>query len=226
MMARSLAAVAVLVAATWPAAAQHGRLFPPADLGLLEAPDRDVWQRPDRIMDALQVGDGSVVADIGAGGGWFTIRLARRVGPNGKVFAQDIQPEMIVAIQRRVAREELGDRVQTVLGSASDPGLPAAVDAVLIADVYPEIEQPVVLLRNLARSLKPGGQIGIVNFTKDGGGPGPPMDERVDPEQVIRDAAEAGLVLTRRENFLRYQYMLVFGRADAALRGNATAAGR
>jgi cyclopropane fatty-acyl-phospholipid synthase-like methyltransferase len=117
--------LAVAFGAVWltvAVSAQHGRLFPPADLGLLEAPDRDVWQRPDRIMDALQIGEGSMVADLGAGGGWFTIRLARRVGPNGKVFAQDIQPEMIGAIQRRVAREGLSGRVQPVLGTATIPG--------------------------------------------------------------------------------------------------------
>jgi ubiquinone/menaquinone biosynthesis C-methylase UbiE len=190
---------------------QHGRLFRPADLGLLEAPDRDVWQRPDRIMDALQIGDGSVVADIGAGGGWFTIRLADRVGPNGRVFAQDIQPEMSSAIQRRVEREGFGDRVQTVLGSAENPGLPEPVDAILIVDAYHEVAEPVVFLRHLAKSLRPDGRIGIVEFTKSGGGPGPPLDERVDPARVMRDAADAGLVLIRQENFLRYQYLLIFG---------------
>ena len=82
--------------------AQKPRLFPPQDLGLLEAPDRDDWNKPDLIMDALGIADGAVVADLGAGGGWFTVRLARRVGPNGVVYAQDIQPQMIEAINRRV----------------------------------------------------------------------------------------------------------------------------
>jgi ubiquinone/menaquinone biosynthesis C-methylase UbiE len=210
-----VAAALVLAALGAPASAQHGRLFPPADLGLLEAPDRDVWQRPDRIMDALQIGEGSRVADLGAGGGWFTIRLARRVGPNGKVFAQDIQPEMIGAIQRRVVREGLSGRVQAVLGTPNDPKLPEPVDAVLIVDAYHEMQEPVVLLRNLARTLKPEGRVAIIEHTKDGGGPGPPMEERVDPERVIRDAEEAGLTLVRRESFLRYQYMLIFGRRDS-----------
>lgn len=190
---------------------QHGRLFRPADLGLLEAPDRDVWQRPDRIMDALQIGDGSVVADIGAGGGWFTVRLANRVGPNGLVFAQDIQPEMSSAIQRRVEREGVSERVRTVLGTPDNPGLPEPVDAILIVDAYHEVGEPVVFLRHLAQSLRPNGRIGIVEFTKSGGGPGPPMDERVDPARVIRDAEKAGLVLIKQENFLRYQYLLIFG---------------
>jgi predicted methyltransferase len=204
----AVVAMAVLLAAE--AAAQHTRLFRPEDLGELEAPDRDEWQRPDKIMDALGVAEASVVADLGAGSGWFTIRLADRVGPNGKVFAEDIQRPMIQAIKVRVERMGLKDRVTTVLGTANDPRLPEPVDAVLIVDAYHEMENPVLLLRNVAKSLKPKGRIGIVQHTKDGGGPGPAMDERVDPEVVIRDAQAAGLVLRSRETFLKYQYMLVF----------------
>lgn len=189
---------------------QHGRLFPPENLGLLEGPDRDVWQRPEQIMDALGIAEGSVVADLGAGSGWFTIRLARRVGPNGKVYAEDIQRQMIEAIDRRVKREGLRN-VEPKLGTPTDPRLPAgAIDAALIVDAYHEMDEPVVLLRNLARSLKPNGRIGIVNATKAGYGPGPPMEERVDPERVIRDATAAGLRLNARPDFLPYQYMLVF----------------
>jgi SAM-dependent methyltransferase len=210
----SVLAVLALLAA--PLAAQHARLFPPEKLGLLEGPDRDAWQRPEQIMDALQIGENSVVADLGAGGGWFTVRLARRV-TNGRVYAEDIQPQMIQAIERRVERERL-QNVKTVLGTPTDPKIPEPLDAVLIVDTYHEMDQPVTLLKNIARSLKPplkagevGGLIGIVNYKTDGGGPGPPMDERVDPEQVIRDATAAGLELRKRENFLRYQYLLTFG---------------
>jgi predicted methyltransferase len=214
-------ALIVLAAAVVPLAAQHARLFPPQDLGLLEGPDRDAYQRPDQIMDALLIGDGSTVADLGAGGGWFTVRLARRVGPQGIVYAEDIQTQMIQAIERRVKREGLKN-VRTVLGTPTDPKLPqGSLDALLIVDTYHEMEQPVTLLRNVAKSLKPslpresglvqGGVIGIVNYKKDGGGPGPPMEERVDPEKVIQDARAAGLVLLKRENFLRYQYLLTFG---------------
>jgi ubiquinone/menaquinone biosynthesis C-methylase UbiE len=161
-------------------------------------------------MDALGIAEGSVVADLGAGSGWFTIRLAGRVGPNGHVFAEDIQRPMIQAIKVRVDRLGLSKRVTTVLGTANDPQLPVPVDAVLIVDAFHEMEQPVVLLRNLATRLKPNGRIGIVQFTKEGGGPGPAIEDRVDPEIVIRDALAAGLVLRSRETFLKYQYMLVF----------------
>ena len=204
-------AVVALVVALAPAlpAAQHTRLFRPEDLGELEPPDRGEWQQPNRIMDALGVGDASVVVDLGAGSGWFTIQLAGRVGPNGHVFAEDIQRPMIQAIKIRVDRIGLKN-VTTVLGTSNDPRLPVAVDAVLIVDAYHEMEQPVALLRNVATKLKPTGRIGIVDFKKDGGGPGPAMEERVEPEAVIRDAQAAGLVLRSRENFLKYQYMLVF----------------
>lgn len=194
-----------------PLGAQHARLFPPELLGQLEGPDRDAYQRPDQIMDALQIAEGSVVADLGAGGGWFTVRLARRVGPNGHVYAEDIQPQMIDAIGRRVKRENLRN-VTTVLGSPDDPKMPKAkLDAVLIVDAYHEMEQPVALLRNLVETLKPNGLIGIVNYKKDGGGPGPAMDERVDPEKVIADARAAGLELRKRETFLPYHYFLTLG---------------
>ena len=208
-----LALLTVLALLPAPIAAQHARLFQPKDLGLLEGPDRDAYQRPDQIMDTLLIGEGSRVADLGAGGGWFTVRLAHRVGPNGRVYAEDVQTEMIGAIDRRVEREGLQKVVKTILGTQTDPKIPEPLDAVLIVDAYHEMEQPVTLLRNLAKSLKPTGFIGIVNYKKDGHGPGPKMEERVDPEKVIRDARAAGLELKKRENFLRYHNFLIFGHA-------------
>ena len=208
------AGLALMVALATPGALaqqrQHGRLFPPQDLGLLEGPDRDRWQQPDQIMDFLEIAEGSVVADLGAGGGWFTIRLANRVGPNGRVYAEDIQPEMISAISRRAERENLTNRVQTVLGTSLDPLLPTPVDVVLIVDAYHEMDDPTALLRNVRKSLKPGGRVGIVEFKKDGYGPGRPMEERVDPDTVIADAKAAGLRLDARGDFLRYHYLLKF----------------
>jgi predicted methyltransferase len=210
-------AVALLGTAEGPAAqtrARHSPLFAPQDLGLLEGPDRDAWQKPDQIMDSLGIAEGSWVADLGAGGGWFTVRLSRRVGPNGIVFAEDIQSQMIEATERRVRREQLRN-VRVVLGKASDPMLPrASLDAVLIVDAYHEMEDPLTLLRNVAGALKPQGRIGIVGHKKDGGGPGPPLEDRVDPDVIVRDAAVAGLRLVRRENFLPFQYLLILGKTD------------
>jgi ubiquinone/menaquinone biosynthesis C-methylase UbiE len=190
------------------------RLFSPQDLQLLEEPDRDQWQRPEQIMDALGIADGSIVADIGAAGGWFTVRLARRVGPNGRVFAEDIQRPMIEAIGRRVQRENLTN-VTPVLGTTTDPRLPPGLDAALIVDTYSEMEDPVALLRNLARSLKPSGRIGIVDFTSGAGGPGPTPEQRIHPDAIIRVARDAGLQLIVSEELPPFQFLLVFGKASA-----------
>ncbi len=207
------AAAAWMLAALGAAAAAqnlpHARLFPPEDLGLLEAPDRAIWQKPDEIMDALHIADGATVADVGAGAGWFTVRLARRVGPRGRVYAEDIQRPMLDAINYRVSREGLTN-VRTVLGTPEDPKLPDGLDAVLIVDVYAEVANPVSLLSDVARALEPQGRLGIVDFTREGHGPGPPMDLRVDPAAVIRDARDAGLALVSHETFLPYQFLLVF----------------
>jgi predicted methyltransferase len=190
----------------------HGRLFPPSDLGLLDAPDRDLWQRPDQIMDAMGIADGSVVADIGAGSGWFTTRLARRVGPQGIVHAEDVQQEMINAISRRVTREGLTN-VKPVLGLKNDPRLPrSSLDAVLMVDAYHEVEDRVTMLSNLAKALKPQGRLGIIDFRLDGTGPGPAPEERVSPDVVVADAEKAGLRFIRQEPFLDYQYFLIFGK--------------
>ncbi|MGD9906564.1 MAG: class I SAM-dependent methyltransferase [Vicinamibacterales bacterium] len=209
-----------------PAPDQHPRLFPPQDLGLLEAPDRDEWQRPQQILDALGIADASVVADIGAGSGWFTVRLARRVGPNGRVYAQDVQPEMLTAITRRVQREGLAN-VVPAKGRGSDPGLEAACcDAALVVGVVHEIEDRVTLFRNLGRALKPGGRLGVVDFRPGDSGPGPAAADRVPAEAIQREAAAAGLRLLRSETFLPFQYFLIFDAGEVTAAAAATRGGR
>jgi ubiquinone/menaquinone biosynthesis C-methylase UbiE len=192
---------------------RNPRLFAPQDLGLLEPPDREAWQKPDQVMDALHVADGTIVADLGAGGGWFTVRLARRVGPNGRVYAVDVQRLMVEAIQRRVQREGYTN-VRTVLGADDDPRLPgdARTDAVLIVDAFHEMQNPVLLLRNVMRTLKPQGRIGIIDYRPGEGGPGPGPAERVPRAVVAADAAAAGLKLVEEHTFLPYQYFLTFAK--------------
>ncbi|MQA28901.1 MAG: methyltransferase domain-containing protein [Luteitalea sp.] len=211
----------VSAAAQSRAAVRKGRLFPPTDLGLLESPDREQWQKPDLIMDALRIGEGDNVADMGAGGGWFTARLARRVWPTGLVYAQDIQPTMLEAIARMVQREGLNN-VRTVLGTPTDPKLPPNLDVVLIVDAYHEMNEGpdviLTLLRNISRALKPQGRLGIVDFLPGGGGPGPSAEERIDPDAVIRTVESAGLKLQSREPVPPFQFLLVFGRASPAPR--------
>jgi SAM-dependent methyltransferase len=199
------------------------RLFAAQDLGLLEAPDRDQWQRADQIMDALAIAEGSVVADLGAAGGWFTLRLARRVGPNGLVYAEDIQPLMLDLISRRMQSENLTN-VKTILGTPTDPRLPPGLDAALIADAYHEMDDAtdptliVTLLRNIGQSLKPHGRLGIVDWVPGSGGPGPPADQRINADAAIRAANAAGLRLISKEEFPPFVLLLVFGRATATAR--------
>lgn len=201
---------------------QTGRLFPPTDLGLIETLDRDDWNKPDQIMDSLGIADGAVVADLGAGGGWFTAHLARRVGPNGIVYAQDIQREMIEAINRRMQTQGLHN-VRTILGTRTDPRLPAGtIDAVIVIAAYHEMEDPArpeviaTLFRNVARALKPQGRLGIVDFLPGDGGPGPAARDRVAPETIIKAAQAAGFRLQKHETVPPFQFLLVFV-ADAPL---------
>jgi predicted methyltransferase len=221
MTARSpIFALAALVAGCHLALAQGtgpaGRhtLFPPTDLGLLESPDRDIWQKPDQIMDALGIADGSKVADIGAGGGYFTVRLSKRVGPHGIVWAEDVQPAMLEAITRRVAKDVSKDvsNVRTQQGTSTDPMLPdGSVDAAIILETYQEIQygNPLLFLQNVRDALRPGGRVGIIDYKMGGGGPGPDGG-RPDPEAIIAVAERAGLRLLKRETFLPFQFFLIF----------------
>jgi predicted methyltransferase len=210
-----------VTAQTTPSQGQSGRhtLFPPDAVSLLESPDRDVWQKPDQVMDALGIADGSKVADIGAGGGYFTVRLARRVGPNGVVWANDVQPAMIEAIKRRVARDALKDirNVKTVQGTNSDPMLPAGtLDAAIMSETYSEValygtSNLLLFLKNVRTALKDGGRVGIIDYKQGGGGPGPD-GTRPDPDTIITTAEQAGLRLFKRETFLPFQFFLIFTR--------------
>ena len=197
---------------------ERPRLFQPQDLGLIEAPDRDEWQKPDLIMDKLRIADGSSIGEVGAGGGWFTMRLARRVGPNGVVYAEDIQEVLVEFIGRRVQRQNLPRWVKPLLGTETDPRLPPKLDTVLIAFGYREMDEPkrpqdiVTLFANAARSLKPQGCFGVVDFLPGSGGPGPEPQERVAPEEVIKTASAAGLNLLARETIPPFVYLLVFGK--------------
>jgi predicted methyltransferase len=168
-------------------------------------------------MDKLRIADGSAVGEIGAGGGWFTMQLARRVGPNGMVWAEDVQPPMVDFIGRRVQRENL-PWVKPLLGTSTDPRLPPKLDVVLIAFGYREMDDPerpkdiVTLFANAARSLGPQGCLGVVDFLPGSGGPGPEPQERVTPEEVIKTASAAGLNLLARDTIQPFVYLLVFGK--------------
>lgn len=132
--------------------------------GWLERPEREKEEEPTKLLDALKLKPGDVVGDIGAGSGYFTFRLAERVGPKGKVLAVDIQPEMLVLIRQKMKARKLS-HVEPILGTETDPKLPAgAVDLILLVDVYHEFAYPWEMTQAMVRSLKPDGRLVFVEY--------------------------------------------------------------
>lgn len=170
-------------------------------LGQDDGKARDAWQRPEAVMDALGIKPGSVVADVGAGGGYFTFHLAHRVGPTGKVYAEDIQEGELNKIRERAANEKL-PQIETVLGSKDNPRLPEErLDSVLIVNAYHEMREHDAMLRAIFRALKPGGLLAIIDAPTALGEPRENyFDRHRIPEQFVRDdAAHIGFGFVRKE---------------------------
>jgi SAM-dependent methyltransferase len=179
------------------------------DLSIFEYPQRDARLQPQRIFTLLGMHPGSSVADIGAGGGWLTVRAARQVGPDGAVFAEDINPQAIKAIRERVQREHL-PQVRVVLGLPDDPKLPPdSLDAVVMLKTYHEIAHPQLLLRNLIPALRPGAKLGIID--RNGNGANHGLNEAI----VVAELGEAGFRPIGRYDFTKADgedYFLIFER--------------
>jgi ubiquinone/menaquinone biosynthesis C-methylase UbiE len=173
-------------------------------------PARDAWQMPARVIDALALTPQTTVADVGAGTGYFTVRLARAI-PKGTVYAVDVESAMLAHIGKRAAAEKLTN-IRTVEASSSSPNLPTPVDVVLIVDTYHHLPDRAAYFRGLRKSLTPGGRVAIVDFRKDSP-EGPPKEFRFDAEQIIGEMRQAGYRLDTRHDFLPRQHFLVF-RAD------------
>ncbi len=177
------------------------------DLGIFEYADRDKKLQIGRVMDLLGIQPGRSVADIGAGSGWFTVRAAQRVGPAGMVFAEDINPKAVEAIEARVKKERMGN-VRTVLGTPDDPKLPPrSVDAVLMLKVYHEIAHPVAVMKELRLALKAGARVGIIDRNGNG------TDHGLDRKVVEQEMVEAGFKVDGRYDFTKadgQDYFLVF----------------
>jgi SAM-dependent methyltransferase len=170
-------------------------------------PARDLWQKPDETLDALQLTRTTSVADIGAGTGYFSVRIARRV-PDGKIFAVDIEPDMVRYLGERARREHL-DVLRPVQASADSPDLPEPVDVVLVVDTYHHIDNRVAYFSRLKSSLRTGGRLAIVDFKPDAS-EGPPSAHRIPPERVTAELEQAGYALLATHRFLPQQYFLVF----------------
>jgi ubiquinone/menaquinone biosynthesis C-methylase UbiE len=177
------------------------------DLSIFDSPGREERLQINRVMDVLGIAPGKVVADVGAGSGWFTVRAARRVGGGGLVYAVDINPEAIRYVEQRAKKEELRN-VKTILGKADDPMLPAgSLDAVLLLKTYHEVAQPIALLQNLRAALRPGAKVGVIDRNGNG------EDHGVERDVVIREAKASGYKLVQQYDFVKgdkMDYFLVF----------------
>ncbi len=133
----------------------------------LERSEREKEEKPEAALDALGIKPGMVVADIGAGSGYMSLRMAVRVGPTGKVYAEDVQPEMLRLLRQNEAKAKLSN-IETVLGSEADPKLPAGkIDLILLVDVYHEFSQPQKMLRKMLEALKPDGRLVLLEYRKE-----------------------------------------------------------
>jgi ubiquinone/menaquinone biosynthesis C-methylase UbiE len=178
----------------------------------LDRSERDLEEDPDRAIDVLKIEKGSTVADVGAGSGYMTVKLSKKVGPQGKVYATDIQQGMLDLLAKRLTRSKITN-VVAVLGTQDDPRLPpGAVDLILMVDVYHELSQPQVMLRRLHDSLKPGGRLVLVEYRKED----PDIPIRPEHKMSVAEAkieVEAeGFKLAKTNEDLPRQHILIFTR--------------
>jgi ubiquinone/menaquinone biosynthesis C-methylase UbiE len=188
----------------------HDRHRNPEDLdsyiARMEDPERAAWQKPDEILRALKLAPGQVACDIGAGPGYFALRMARIAG---HVFAVDVEPRMLQGLVKRMVKSGLRN-VTPVFAVDDDPFLPlGACDLILVANTYHHFPDGPAYLRRLARSLKPGGRIANLDFHKRELPMGPPVEHKISRDDFLRDASAAGLELAEEHDFLPNQYFLV-----------------
>lgn len=174
-----------------------------------DSPDRETWQKPDAVVAALDLAPDARVADLGAGTGYFAVRLARAV-PRGQVYANDLEPDMVRYLGERASREGLTN-LRPVQGAADDPKLPGPVDIALMVDTYHHIDDPTRFFAGVRDALAPGGRLVIVDFRKDApdDAPGPPAAMRVDDAVVVAHLQKLGFVHERTDRaLLPFQYLV------------------
>ncbi len=176
----------------------------------LERAEREEEEAPSRALAIMNVAPGSVVADIGAGSGYFSARLSRLVGPAGKVYATDIQQGMLDLLEQRIARERL-ENITLVLGTPTDPKLPpASIDMALMVDVYHEASDPQRLLGSIRKALKPGGRLVLVEYKgEDPSVPILPL-HKMTVAQARLEVEHEGFKLTTADSTLPRQHVLIF----------------
>jgi len=190
---------------------QPGRLFPPEKIDILERPRE--WQDIDEIMYRMRIRKGDVVADIGAGSGYFTIPLARKVGAEGRVYAEDIQKEMTDYISQKVKKLRLTN-IRIILGKVENPLIPNnSLNYAFIANTYHALAKPILLLKNLKKDLRSHGKLVIIDWdpTKT---PlfGPPKEVKVPVDTVIKEVEGVGFKFIEKHDNMPYHYFLIFKR--------------
>jgi ubiquinone/menaquinone biosynthesis C-methylase UbiE len=176
----------------------------------LDRAERDNEEDPDRAIDVLKIAKGSTVADIGAGSGYMSVKLARKVGPAGKVFANDIQQGMLDLLNKRLTKNKITN-VSTILGTQDDPRLPIdAIDLVLMVDVYHELSQPQLMLRHIKASLKPDGRLVLLEYRKED--PNIPIkpEHKMSVAEAKLEVEAEGFKLTKTNEDLPRQHILIF----------------
>jgi len=205
-------ALAALAAAPM-ARAQHPLPKTNSDyIHFLEDPQRAQWQRPEEVMAKLGLRPGDAVADLGAGSGYFTLLFAKAVGPQGKVYAVDVLPEMLDYIRQRAQNDGVKN-IQLVQAKPDDPQLPSAsVNLIFICDTLHHIEARAAYYPLLAKSLRPGGRLVNIDFYKKSLPVGPPPAMKIDKQDMIEEVKVAGFHVVKDFDFLPYQYFLIFQR--------------
>jgi ubiquinone/menaquinone biosynthesis C-methylase UbiE len=191
---------------------QHLHGDPTAYIQAIEDFKRDEYQKPHEVIAALGIEAGEIIADIGAGAGYFTMRLARHVGPKGRVYAVDVSPDMVRFLHARVRDMKLLN-VSPILAPPDDPLLPEPVDRFLFVNVWHHIDDRPGYLARMRDLLKPGGQIVMIDFQKREIPVGPPMAMKIAREDLVRELEAAGFRVAKEHTFLPYQYFVVFERA-------------
>jgi len=174
---------------------------------VFDDPERDAWQKPHEVIQALALKPDAVVADIGSGTGYFSARIANMT-PKGRVYGVDTEPDMVKYLAERAKREGLKN-VTAVAGAPDDPRLPEKADLIILVDVYHHVGDRERYFRQLQKSLKPGGRIAVIDFRMDSP-VGPPQSARIAPERVKAELKRAGYALSQEHAFLPNQYFLVF----------------
>ena len=176
----------------------------------LDRSERVQEEEPDIALDAIKLAAGQTVADVGAGSGYMTVKMARRVGPTGKVFANDIQPQMLSMLRQRLDREKLSN-VELVLGTFDDPKLPAStIDLILMVDVYHEFSEPQKMLQRMRDSLKADGRLVLLEYRKED--PSIPIrpDHKMSVAEAKMEVEAEGFALTTVDERLPRQHILLF----------------